>query len=51
MNGETLMQESKTYQYLREKFLREATIENTLALIKRRFHTEGKCLDTCPSKH
>lgn len=34
------MQESKTYQYLREKFLREATIENTLALLKRRFHTE-----------
>ena len=37
---ERLMQESKTYQYLREKFLREATIENTLALLKRRFHTE-----------
>ena len=34
------MQGSKTYQYLREKFLREATIENTLALLKRRFHTE-----------
>ncbi len=37
---ERLMQESKTYQYLREKFIREATIENTLALLKRRFHTE-----------
>ena len=37
---EGLMQESKTYQYLREKFIREATIENTLALLKRRFHTE-----------
>ena len=34
------MQESKTYQYLREKFLIENTIENTLALLKRRFHTE-----------
>lgn len=34
------MLESKTYQRQRERILREATIENTLALLKRRFHTE-----------
>ena len=37
---EELMRESKTYQRQRERILREATIENTLALLKRRFHTE-----------
>ena len=35
------MQESKTYQYLREKFLREATIENTLALLEDQFQAEA----------
>ena len=34
------MRESKGYQYLRERIIRETTIENTLALLKRRFHTE-----------
>ena len=34
------MQESKTYQRQMERAAREATIENTLALLKRRFHTE-----------
>jgi hypothetical protein len=34
------MQESKTYQCKMKKAAREATIENTLALLKRRFHTE-----------
>ena len=34
------MRESKTYQRQRERILRENTIENTLALLKRRFHTE-----------
>ncbi len=38
---EGLMQESKTYQYLREKFLREATIENTLALLEDQFQAEA----------
>ena len=37
---EELMRESKTYQHQRERILRENTIENTLALLKRRFHTE-----------
>ena len=37
---EVLMQESKTYQRQRERIIRENTIENTLALLKRRFHTE-----------
>ncbi len=35
------MQESKTYQYLREKFIREATIENTLALLEDQFQAEA----------
>ena len=34
------MRESKTYQRQRERILRENTIENTLALLKKRFHTE-----------
>ena len=34
------MQESKTYQRQRERILRENTIENTLALLKRYFRTE-----------
>ena len=38
---EKLMQESKTYQYLREKFIREATIENTLALLEDQFQAEA----------
>ena len=33
-------QESKTYQRQRERILRENTIENTLALLKRHFRTE-----------
>ena len=37
---EKLMLESKTYQRQRERILRENTIENTLALLKRRFRTE-----------
>ncbi|MYB95131.1 hypothetical protein F4054_03330 [Candidatus Poribacteria bacterium] len=37
---EELMLESKTYQRQRERILRENTIENTLALLKRRFRTE-----------
>ena len=37
---EELMRESKGYQLERERILRENTIENTLALLKRRFHTE-----------
>ena len=37
---EVLMQESKTYQRQMERAARETTIENTLALLKRRFHTE-----------
>ena len=37
---EELMRESKTYQRQRERILRENTIENTLALLKRRFHIE-----------
>ena len=37
---EELMRESEGYQRQREKILRENTIENTLALLKRRFHTE-----------
>ena len=37
---EELMRESKTYQRQRERIIRENTIENTLALLKRRFHTE-----------
>ena len=36
-----LMQESKTYQLLREKFIRENTIENTLALLERRFAVDA----------
>ncbi|MDE0484002.1 MAG: hypothetical protein OXI67_15600 [Candidatus Poribacteria bacterium] len=35
------MQESKTYQRQREKFLRENTIENTLALLQDQFHAEA----------
>ncbi len=38
---EGLMQESKYYQLLSEKFTREATIENTLALLERRFSVEA----------
>ena len=38
---EGLMQESKTYQYLREKFLIENTIENTLALLEDQFQAEA----------
>lgn len=34
------MQESKTYQRQRERILRENTIENILALLKRHFRTE-----------
>ena len=34
------MQESKTYQRQLERMRREATIENTLTLLKKRFHTE-----------
>ena len=37
---EELMRESKGYQRQRERILREATIDNTLALLKKRFHTE-----------
>ena len=37
---EELMLESKTYQRQRERILRENTIENTLALLKRCFRTE-----------
>ena len=37
---EELMLESKTYQRQMERAARETTIENTLALLKRRFHTE-----------
>ena len=35
------MQESKTYQLLSERIAREATIENTLALLERRFAVEA----------
>lgn len=35
------MQESKTYQLLREKIARETTIENTLALLERRFAVDA----------
>ena len=35
------MQESKTYQLLSEKFTRKITIENTLALLERRFAVEA----------
>ncbi len=38
---EGLMQESKYYQLLSEKFTRENTIENTLALLERRFAVEA----------
>ena len=34
------MRESEGYQRQRERILRENTIENTLALLKKRFHTE-----------
>ena len=34
------MQESKTYQRQLERMRRETTIDNTLALLKKRFHTE-----------
>ncbi|MXV83698.1 hypothetical protein F4X88_08270 [Candidatus Poribacteria bacterium] len=34
------MQESKTYQRQMERAARQTTIENTLALLKKRFHTE-----------
>ena len=37
---EELMLESKTYQRQMERVARETTIENTLALLKRRFHTQ-----------
>ena len=37
---EELMQESKTYQRQMERAARQTTIENTLALLKKRFHTE-----------
>ena len=37
---EELMRESEGYQRQRERILRENTIENTLALLKKRFHTE-----------
>ena len=37
---EELMRESKFYQRQMERAARETTIENTLALLKRRFHTE-----------
>ena len=39
--SEGLMQESKTYQLLCEKFTIETTIENTLTLLERRFDTEN----------
>ena len=39
--SEGLMQESKTYQLLCEKLARENTIENTLALLERRFAVEA----------
>ncbi len=35
------MQESKYYQLLSEKFTIETTIENTLALLERRFAVEA----------
>ena len=35
------MQESKTYQLLSEKLVRETTIENTLALLERRFAVDA----------
>lgn len=35
------MQESKFYQLLSEKFTRETTIENTLALLEDQFHAEA----------
>ena len=35
------MQESKTYHLLREKIIRKTTIENTLALLERRFAAEA----------
>ena len=35
------MQESKTYQLLSERLVRENTIENTLALLERRFAVEA----------
>lgn len=38
--SEGFMQESKTYQLLCEKFTRRTTIENTLALLERRFAVE-----------
>lgn len=38
---EELMQESKFYQRQREKFLRENTIENTLALLQDQFQAEA----------
>ncbi len=38
---EELMRESKTYQYLCEKILKEATIENTLALLADQFQAEA----------
>ena len=41
MLSKGLMQESKTYQLLREKFIRENTIENTLALLERRFAADA----------
>ena len=37
---EELMRESKGYQRQRDRIIRENTIENTLALLKKRFHTE-----------
>ena len=37
---EELMRESEGYQRQRERILRENTIENTLALLKKRFHTD-----------
>jgi hypothetical protein len=39
--SEGLMQESKTYQLLSEKFTRKTTIENTLALLERRFAVDA----------
>ena len=38
---EELMRESKTYQYLCEKILKETTIENTLALLADQFQAEA----------
>ena len=35
------MQESKTYHLLREKIIRKTTIENTLALLERRFAVDA----------